>query len=89
MDRERVVEVTSAVSAMWCLGPRFDLDLVLHVARRYVSCVPQAKRHAGRRSGGPARALGTFTDLDCVGEHVLDAIEPREQVARSGWVGFR
>jgi hypothetical protein len=27
---------------------------------------------------GPARALDAFTDLDRVGEHVLDAIEPRD-----------
>jgi hypothetical protein len=38
--------MTSAVSTMWGVGPRFDLDLLLHVARRRRSCVPQAKRHA-------------------------------------------
>jgi hypothetical protein len=30
-----------------------------------------------------------LTDLDRVGEHVLDVIELRDQVVRSGWVGFR
>jgi hypothetical protein len=30
-----------------------------------------------------------FTDLDHVGEHTLDTTDPRDQVARSGWVGFR
>jgi hypothetical protein len=28
-----------------------------------------------------------LADLDHVGEHVLDATEPRDEVARSGWVG--
>jgi hypothetical protein len=46
MDGAGVVEVTPAVATVWCVGSRFDLNLVLHVARRYVSCVPQAKRHA-------------------------------------------
>jgi hypothetical protein len=88
VDRARVVEVTSIVSTVWGLVSRFNLDIILQVARRYMSCVPQAKRHAGWRNRGPARALGTFTDPDCVGEHVFDAIKPRDQVARSGWVGF-
>jgi hypothetical protein len=88
VDRTRVIEVTPAVSAVWSLWSRFDLDLALHVARRYLSCVPQTKRLAGWRSGGPARAVGAFADLDRVGEHVFDAIKPRDQVARSGWVGF-
>jgi hypothetical protein len=35
------------------------------------------------------RALGALTNLDRVREHALDAIKPRDQVARSGWVGFR
>jgi hypothetical protein len=47
VDRTRIIEVTPAVPMMWGLGSRFDLDLVLHVARRYMSCVPQTKRHAG------------------------------------------
>jgi hypothetical protein len=47
VDGARVVEVTPTVSIIWCLRSRFDLDLALHVARHYVSCVPQAKRHAG------------------------------------------
>jgi hypothetical protein len=47
VDRARVVEVAPAVSTIWCLGSRFDLDLALHVVRRYVSCVPWTKRHAG------------------------------------------
>jgi hypothetical protein len=47
VDGTRVVKVTHAVSTIWCLGSRFDLDLALHVARRYVSCVPQTKRHVG------------------------------------------
>jgi hypothetical protein len=46
MDGARVIEVAPVVSAIWCLGSRFDLDLALHVAIRYVGCVPQAKRHA-------------------------------------------
>jgi hypothetical protein len=29
-----------------------------------------------------------FADFDCVGEHALDTIDPSDQVARSGWVGF-
>jgi hypothetical protein len=45
VDRTRIIEVTPAVPMMWGLG--FDLDLVLHVARRYMSRVPQTKRHAG------------------------------------------
>jgi hypothetical protein len=47
MERSRVVEMTFAVSTMWDLGSRFDLDPVLHVARRYMSCIPQTKRHEG------------------------------------------
>jgi hypothetical protein len=47
MDRVRVVEMTSAVSTMWGVGPRFDLDILLHVMRGRMSCVPQDKRHAG------------------------------------------
>jgi hypothetical protein len=43
----RVIEVAPVVSMIWCLRFRFDLDLALHVARRYASCVPQARRHAG------------------------------------------
>jgi hypothetical protein len=34
------------------------------------------------------RALDAFADLDRVREHTLDAIEPRDQVARSELVGF-
>jgi hypothetical protein len=47
VDREGFVKVTPAVSTIWCLRSRFDLDLALHVAGCYVSCVAQAKRHAG------------------------------------------
>jgi hypothetical protein len=47
VDGARVVEVAPAVSRIWCLRSRFDLDLVLHVARRHVSCIMQTKRHAG------------------------------------------
>jgi hypothetical protein len=47
MDRVGFVEVTPAVSTIWCLGSRFNLDLVLHVVGCCVSCIPQAKRHAG------------------------------------------
>jgi hypothetical protein len=47
VDWARFVEVTPMASTIWCLGSRFDLDLVLHVAGCYVSYVVQAKRHAG------------------------------------------
>jgi hypothetical protein len=47
VDGARVVEMTSAVSTMWDLGSRFDLDLLLHVARCYMSCILRTKRHAG------------------------------------------
>jgi hypothetical protein len=50
VNRARVVEVTPTVFTVWGLGPRFNLDLALHVARHYMGCVPQAKRHAGWRS---------------------------------------
>jgi hypothetical protein len=30
-----------------------------------------------------------FADLDHVGEHALDTINPGDHVGRSGWVGFR
>jgi hypothetical protein len=88
VDGVGVIKMTPAVPMIWCLGSRFDLDLVLHVAGRYVSCVPQAKRHAGRRCWGPARAFDVFTDLDRVGEHALNTIKSPDQVGRSGWVGF-
>jgi hypothetical protein len=39
VDRAKIVEVTLAVSAVWGLWSSFDLDLALHVARRYASCV--------------------------------------------------
>jgi hypothetical protein len=29
-----------------------------------------------------------LADFDCVREHALDTIDPSDQVARSGWVGF-
>jgi hypothetical protein len=35
----------------------------------------------------PTRAFDAFADFDSVGEHALDTIDPRNQVARSGWVG--
>jgi hypothetical protein len=47
MDRAGFVEVTPAVSMIWCLGSRFDLDLALHVVGCYVSCILQAKRQVG------------------------------------------
>jgi hypothetical protein len=46
MDIVGFIEVTPAVSMIWCLGSRFDLDLVLHVVGCYVSYVVQDKRHA-------------------------------------------
>jgi hypothetical protein len=46
VDGERVVEVAPVVSTIWCFGSKFDLDLALHVARCYMSCISQAKRHA-------------------------------------------
>jgi hypothetical protein len=39
MDRTGFVEVTPAVFTIWCLGSRFDQDLMLHVAGCYVSCI--------------------------------------------------
>jgi hypothetical protein len=53
-----------------------------------VSSVAQAKRHVGWRRGH-ARAFDALADFDCVGEHALDTIDPGDQVAGSGWVGFR
>jgi hypothetical protein len=47
VDRAGFIKVTPTASAIWYLGSRFDLDRVLHVAGCYVSCVLQAKRHAG------------------------------------------
>jgi hypothetical protein len=41
------------------------------------------------RRRGPARAIDAFAVLDHVGEHAIDTIDPRTQVATSGWVGFR
>jgi hypothetical protein len=52
-----------------------------------VGSVAQAKRHAIWRRGR-TRAFDAFADLDCVREHALDTIDPSDQVARSGWVGF-
>jgi hypothetical protein len=34
------------------------------------------------------RALDAFADLDRVREHAFNTIQSRDQVARSGWVGF-
>jgi hypothetical protein len=34
------------------------------------------------------RVFDVLIDFDCVREHALDTIEPGDQVARSGWVGF-
>jgi hypothetical protein len=47
MDRAGFIKVIPAASALLSLGSRFDLDIALHVARCYVSCVAQAKRHDG------------------------------------------
>jgi hypothetical protein len=47
VDRDGFVEVVPAASTILCMGSRFDLDLALHVAGCYVSCIPQAKRRAG------------------------------------------
>jgi hypothetical protein len=47
VDRAEFIEVTPAGFTIWCLGSIFDLDLALHIAGCYVSCIPQAKRHAG------------------------------------------
>jgi hypothetical protein len=47
VDGARVVKMTSVVSTMWDLGSRFNLDLVLHVARCCMSYILQTKRHAG------------------------------------------
>jgi hypothetical protein len=47
VDRVGFVVVTPAVFTIWCLGSRFDLDLVLYAAGCYVRCVAQAQRHAG------------------------------------------
>jgi hypothetical protein len=47
MDGARVVKVTPAVLTIWGLGSKFDLDLALHVAGRYMSYIPQAKWHTG------------------------------------------
>jgi hypothetical protein len=33
--------------------------------------------------------FNAFPDFDRVQEHALNAIDPRDQVARSGWVGYR
>jgi hypothetical protein len=76
------VERTPAVSTGCSVQLRVDLNLLPHVARGPTS-------HVSWRWRGPARALGTLTDLDRVREHDSNAIEPRDQVARSGWVGFR
>jgi hypothetical protein len=32
--------------------------------------------------------LGVLTDFDCIGDHIPNTIDPSDQVARSGWVGF-
>jgi hypothetical protein len=47
VDGAGVIKMTPVVPTSWCLGSGFDLDLALHVAGRYVSCISQAKRHAG------------------------------------------
>jgi hypothetical protein len=87
VDRAGFIEVTPTVSTIWCLGSRFDLDLALHVAGCYMSCVTQAKRHA-RLRWHLVRAFDAFADLDHVGVHAINTIDPSDQVARSGWVGF-
>jgi hypothetical protein len=87
MDWAGFVEVTPAASTILGLGSRFDLDLTFHVAGCYASCITQDKRHAGGRRSH-ARAFATFADFDCVREHALDTIDPSDQVAWSGWVGF-
>jgi hypothetical protein len=33
-------------------------------------------------------AFNALTDFDRVREHALDTMNPSDQVARSGWVGF-
>jgi hypothetical protein len=46
VDRAGFIEVAPAASTILCLGSRFNLDLALHVAGCYVSCVAEAKRRA-------------------------------------------
>jgi hypothetical protein len=47
VDTTGFVEVVPAASMILFMGSRFDLNLALHVAGYYMSCVPQAKRRAG------------------------------------------
>jgi hypothetical protein len=42
----------------------------------------------GEYATGVLERLTLFTDLDGVRKHACYTIEPRDQVARSGWVGF-
>jgi hypothetical protein len=32
--------------------------------------------------------LDVLADFDCIGDRIPDMIDPSDQVARSGWVGF-
>jgi hypothetical protein len=43
VDRAGFVEVTPAVSIIWSLGSRFDMDITLHVAGCYGSRVAQPR----------------------------------------------
>jgi hypothetical protein len=47
VDRVGFVELTHAASVISVLESRFDLDLALHVVGCHMSCVAQAKTHAG------------------------------------------
>jgi hypothetical protein len=87
VDRTGLVNVIPAASMIFRIESRFDLDLVLHVARCYASDTAQAKRHAGGRRSR-ARMLDTLTDFDYIGDRIPKTIDPSDQVARSGWVGF-
>jgi hypothetical protein len=87
MEWAGFIEMTPAASTILGPGSGFNLDLALHVARCYTSCVAQAKMHAGRRRGR-ARVFDALIDFDRVGKHALDTINPGDQVPRSGWLGF-
>jgi hypothetical protein len=71
VDWAWVVEVTLAVSAIWCLGSRFDLDLAFHVAIWYVSCVLQAKDMLDDDNGGVLRVHLTRSQTQIVSESIL------------------
>jgi hypothetical protein len=86
MDRAGFVEMTPAASMILGLGPDsiWILRFMKHDATRAALRKPRGMLEGDQVVRG--RLTRSYTDH--VREHVLDTIDPGDQVARSGWMGL-